>query len=316
MPTPQLIISGSIAVDRIMNFSGRYQELIQPDRINVLSLSVLVDNLHQANGGIGPNIAYAAAALGERPVLLGSAGADANAYMQQLSDAGVDVSYVHTSDLPTATFTAFTDADNNQVAGFYPGAMGDAESLTLAPWKDQDALLCLSAHDPAAMRRQVTECGEYQVRLFYDPGQQVSNVPGEDLAAGIAAAELVAVNEYELSILSEKTGTSVEDLTATIPLLIVTKGAEGSMISGKNMPESVAIPAAKPKQIIDPTGAGDAYRAGFLYGYLRQWDVKQCAQLGSVVASFVLEQNGTQVPLSVPDIINRYQQTYNEEVTL
>lgn len=316
MPGTQLVICGSIAIDRIMAFSGHYRELIKPENIDVLSLSVLVDSMTQAHGGIGPNIASAAAALGEKPVLLGSIGGDAIAYRDELSQRGIDTSHVHVSDLPTASFTAFTDADNNQVAGFYPGAMSDSGSLSLAPWSGQDALVCISAHDPGAMRRQVTECKQHNLRLFYDPGQQVSNVSAEDLAAGVEAAEVVALNEYEKDVLCDKLHITEAELAGRVKTLIITHGARGSVITGTAHHEEVTVPVAKPSVVVDPTGAGDAYRAGFLYGYLRQWDVKVCAQLGSVLASFILEQAGTQVSLAKDAIQQRYQETYNEEVQL
>jgi adenosine kinase len=312
----QLLICGSIAVDRIMTFSGRYKELIQPDKLDVLSLSVLVETLNESRGGIGPNIALGVAALGEKPILVGSVGHDASDYLDQLNGAGVDTSHVHTSELPTASFTAFTDADNNQVAGFYPGAMGDSQSVSFTPWANQDVLVCLSAHDPAAMRRQTAECAEHGIRLFYDPGQQVSNVPGADLAAGVAAAEVVATNEYEQGILCEKLGISADELAGRVELLITTRGEHGSIIAGRALPQAVHVPVAQPIKVVDPTGAGDAYRAGFLYGYLRKWDVKQCAQLASVMASFVLEHAGTQVPFDLSAIKERYKATYNEEVNL
>lgn len=316
MSKPQLIIAGSIAIDRIMNFSGRYQELLQAGSLDVLSLSVLVDRLHETRGGIAPNITHALAALGEKPILLGSIGQDHADYLKDLARAGIETKHVHVSTLPTASFTAFTDADNNQMAGFYPGAMADSARLSLTPWSGQDVLVCLSAHDPLAMRRQAEECAEHNLRLFYDPGQQVSNVSAADLRAGVKAAEVVAVNEFEQSVLCSKLGITPDELAAKVPLVVVTRGEKGSLLRGTSLEKPVEVKSAKPLAVLDPTGAGDAYRAGFLFGYLRQWGVKQCAQLGSVTASFVLEGSGPQVPLSLTEIIERYEQTYNEEVTL
>ena len=316
MSKTRVIICGSIAIDRIMHFPGHYKELIQPDKLDVLSLSVLVDTLTVSPGGIGPNIAHNLAQLGEQPVLLGSAGADADYYLKQLAELGIDISAVHDSSLPTASFTALTDADNNQMGGFYPGAMADSETVSVEPWSNQDVVFCLSAHDPSAMRRQTEECARHGIRLFYDPGQQVANVPTEDLKLGVETAELVAVNEYEQQMLCEKLGISAEELSAGVDLLISTRGEHGSVISGKSLDQPLEIACAKPSEIVDPTGAGDGYRAGFLYGYLRQWDVRICAQLGAVVASFVLEQSGTQVELSRAAIIGRYKETFNEELVL
>lgn len=316
MNNTQLVVSGSIAVDRLMNFPGHYRDFIEPGKIDILSVSVLVDSLDEAEGGTGANIAHYWSCLGETPVLLASAGVSIKPYLARLEASGVDVSNVHMSKLATASFSVLTDVDGNQVGGFYPGAMSDAESLSFVPWKDKPIIACISAHDPVAMRRQTEECAKYNIRLIYDPGQQVSNVSGEDLRAGVAAAEIVVLNEYELNLLIKKTGWSYAYLQAKIPLLICTYGEEGSEISGKNFKNSIKVNSVKPENISDPTGAGDAYRAGFLFGYLRQWDALVCGQLGSVMASFALEQHGPQAKITKNMVVERYRQAFNKEITL
>ncbi len=316
MDTPTLIISGSIAIDRIMNFSGRYQDLIHQKKLDVLSVSVLVDDLKIAPGGIGANIAYSHALLGNAPILLGSVGPDGREYMDALQEAGVDIHYIHSSTLPTASFSVLTDAAHNQVGGFYPGAMADAESLSLKPWAKQNVFVCISAHDPAGMRRQVDECKKMGLRLLYDPGQQVNNISGEDIRRGLAAAELVIVNEYEHSLLCEKTGISEKKLCQQLPVIVTTKGADGILISGSSVPKPLHIHAAQPKQIVDPTGAGDAFRAGFLHGYLRQWDLIQCGQLGTAVASLILESFGPRAEFTMHQVAHRYVDAYHQSITL
>lgn len=315
MSKPQLIVCGSIAIDRIMNFSGRYRDLIKSDKLHALSLSVLLDKLDDSPGGIGANIAASLALLGEEPVLLGSAGRDAEAYVKELSKLGVDTSYVHFSHLPTASFNVITDSEDSQVGGFYQGAMSDSKSLSFKPWQGKDALAMIAAHNPEAMNRQVAECREYGLKLVYDPGQQVSD-PATDLASGIEAAEILLANDYELSVLCQKLKTSPEALKAKLPLLITTLGRDGSVIDGQTVPKPLRIGIAKPKAMVDPTGAGDGYRAGFLYGYLRQWDLRVSGQLGAVIASFIVERHGTQVSFSKQDVIKRYQDNFNEEIKL
>ncbi|HEY5153028.1 MAG TPA: PfkB family carbohydrate kinase [Candidatus Saccharimonadales bacterium] len=315
MSKPQLVICGSIAVDRIMNFSGRYRDLIKPDKLHVLSLSVLLDKLEDTQGGIGANIAASLARLGEKPVLLGSVGHDAEAYIEELGQLGIDTSYIHFSRLPTASFNVITDGEDSQVGGFYQGAMGDSDSLSFKPWQGKDAVAMIAAHNPAAMNRQVAECKAAGLKLVYDPGQQVSD-PATDLQAGVDAAEIVLLNDYELGVLSQKLNTDADKLKKQVPILITTLGKDGSVIEGRGIDSPLHIGIAKPAQVVDPTGAGDAYRAGFLYGYLRQWDLRVSGQLGAVIASFIVEQHGTQRDFSRQEIMDRYRNTFNEEIEL
>jgi adenosine kinase len=311
---PSVVICGSIAIDRIMSFTGHYRELINPEKLHVLSLSMLLDNLKDSPGGIGANVAYSLAQLGEKPVLVGSVGHDAEAYIKSLDELGIDTSHVHFSELATASFNVFTDSDDNQVGGFFQGAMSDSETVSFAPWQGQNILAVICANNPEAMNRQVEECKQMNMRMVFDPGQQVTdNVV--DMAKGIANAEVVLVNEYELGILSLKTNQTPEELKKHIPVLITTFGKDGSIIEGSKLSEPLHIGVAKTDPI-DPTGAGDAYRAGFLYGYLRQWDLLKCGQLGATVASFIIEKHGTQQPFTRQSIIERYKQNFKEEIKL
>jgi len=318
MSSTRLVVCGSIALDRIMSFKGNYHELIDADKLEVLSLSVLVDSLSVVQGGIGANIAHSLVQLGGDVSLLGSVGSDGLDYLQSLSDMGIDTQSVHRSKLPSGSFNVLTDSAGNQVGGFYPGAMGDAKDVSFAPWADskEPILACISAHDPSAMRRQTEECIKHNIRLVYDPGQQVSTISSDDLKRGVEAAEILIVNEYELSMLCKRTGLSEKELPAAVPILITTLGEQGSRILDSRQSHPVEISIATPSKIVDPTGAGDAYRAGFLYGYLRQWEMQQCGQLGSVVASFALEHHGPQGPLSREAVMERYMQTFNEKVAL
>ena len=152
MVKSQLIISGSIAMDRIMNFSGQYKDLIHPEKLHVLSVSVFVDKQETTKGGIGAGIAYNSAQLGNNPILLGSVGEDGRSYVEELAAAGINTEHVHYSDLPTASFSVLTDSDNNQVGGFYPGAMFDADSLTVDRWKGQDVFVLIAAHASDGLR--------------------------------------------------------------------------------------------------------------------------------------------------------------------
>ncbi|HEX3082114.1 MAG TPA: carbohydrate kinase family protein [Candidatus Saccharimonadia bacterium] len=289
-----IIISGSIAIDRIMSFSGRYVDYIHPENLDSLSVSIFLDKYTTTYGGVGANIAYSLAMLGESPILLGSVGPDGADYMTRLAEQGVNVRYVHPSLLPTATFNVITDASENQVGGFYPGAMSDSSSLSFESWKAKNPIVVVSPHDPAAMRRQVKQAKRWKLRLLYDVGQQVSNLPSEDLVAGIEAAEVLIVNEYEMMALAEKTGRSVAAIKALVPVVITTLSRDGSVIEGTVVGSPMNVGVVKPQRVADPTGAGDAYRAGFLYGYARGWELLPCAQLGAACATYAIEHPGTQ----------------------
>jgi adenosine kinase len=310
-----IVISGSIAIDRIMGFDGRYRQYIRPDKLDSLSISIFLTSLQDSYGGVGANIAYSLALLGEQPVLLGSAGPDARAYIQKLAKHGVETYHVYESRLPTATFNVITDADQNQVGGFYPGAMFDSDTLSFEPWKNAAPIVVVSPHDPKAMRRQVEEVGKWKLRLCYDVGQQVSNLEAADLAAGVDAAEILILNEYELAALAAKLGRSLERLKSQVPVLVTTLGKDGSMIEGATVDKPIRIPIAKPRQVTDPTGAGDAYRSGLLFGLARGWDLANSARLGATVASFAIEHHGTQGHTFTPvEAAERYQSNFDQEL--
>lgn len=310
---PPIVVSGSIAIDRIMNFKGRYRDHIRADKLDTLSISIFLDELKDAYGGVGGNIAYTLALLGETPILLGAVGPDGLIYMEKLAHDGVNIKYVHQSELPTATFNVITDSDQNQVGGFYPGAMFDSGSLSLKPWKDAGPIIVVAPHDPKAMKRQVEECKKWGLRLCYDIGQQVSNLPGDEMREGVLAAEILILNDYELAVLSQKTGLSLDEVKAKVPVVITTLGKEGSIVEGKNVAEPIRVGIAKPKTIADPTGAGDAYRAGFTYGLARSWPLKASAQLGAVCATYSIETLGTQAHhFTLEGVAKRYEDTFNE----
>lgn len=305
----KLILSGSIAIDRIMLYNGRFADVIKPDKLHVLSLSVLLEELRETHGGVAANIAYTLSLLGEQPVLYGSVGTNAREYMELLSARGIDTSLVHYSKLPTASFSVITDTADCQVGGFYPGAMGDCESLTIKEFADQDVFVVISPHDPAQMSVQVEECKELGKPYFYDVGQQVSNLSGKDVKAGIDGAKLLIVNDYEMGVIEEKTGWQEAEVFSRVETVVITLGEKGSAVWHQGKETTVSsLPRIKVK---DPTGAGDAYRAGFLYGYTRGADPEQCAQLGSVAAAFAIESHGTQEHFFTRDQFKeRYKKQY------
>lgn len=306
-----IVLTGSIAIDRIMSFSGSYADHLHPEKLDSVSVSIFLDSLQDTHGGVAANIAYTLSLLGSEPYLLGSVGPDAVEYMEKLARHGINIAHIHESSLPTASFNVITDRNQNQVGGFYPGAMFDSEELHLDPWEGQDPLVVISPHDPKAMRWQIEEARRLGFSVCYDIGQQVSNAPAEDMLAGLDAAEILILNDYEFAILCRRTGLSAEDVFARIPIVITTHGPDGSRITGTSVPTPLEIGIAQAETVVDPTGAGDAYRAGLCYGYAHGWALRDAAQLGAVCASFAIETLGTQMhSCSREELVDRYEKTF------
>ena len=314
MSHSQIVLTGSVAIDRIMVFPGKFEEVIQPDKLHILSISVLLDELRETRGGVAANIAYSLGLLGQKSILLAAVGKNALDYMNDLASLGVNIDHLHYSSLKTASFSVITDQIDCQVGGFYPGAMSEASSLSLKPWQDSGALVVISPHDPTQMALQVEECQKFGMKMLYDVGQQISNLNQLDLRSGVEAAEILILNDYELGLLEQKTGWSQAQILDKVELLLVTLGERGVKILQSSKKEE-SIGAVKLKKVVDPTGAGDAFRAGFLYGYVREWDVIKSAQLGCVIASFAVGKHGTQEhKFNKSKIIKRYQETYGKKI--
>jgi len=313
---PEILLLGSISRDRIMRYGGDFPEHFQGN-LSSLSLSLLVENLTETCGGIAANIAYSLALLKDSSTILTAVGSDADSYIESLQEMGVNTSKILVSEFPTASFTCATDKNNRQIGFFYPGAMKEAVKISLEPWKDKQALVVQSAHNPDAMVKHVQEANRLGLTIIYDVGQQVSNVRKEDLEKGLDYAEILMLNEDEMRILLERIGRNRASIERQVPIILTTLGEKGSIISGKNLSEPIRIPAVKVKQVVDPTGAGDAYRAGFLYGYRRGWELTTCGQMGSCAASFVVEKSGCQAhSFTKNEFAHRYSEFYKESIDL
>lgn len=312
-------MTGSVAFDYLMTFPGRFTEHLIPDQMARLSVSFLVDEMRRVPGGCGPNIAYGLALFGERPVLLATAGDDAAAYRDRLARDGVDVSAMRLEpDLFTASFFVSTDLDQNQLASFYTGAMARARELSIRSLDPATAaFVVISPNDPEAMASYAQECREFEIPFLYDPSQQVTRLSAEEMRAGFRGAAILIVNDYELGILSHKTGLTRQQLAEEVPVFIVTHSADGSTIhapDGRGGHAVHEIPPAKvEREALDPTGVGDMYRAGLLRG-LRvgaPWPV--AGRIGSVTAVFGLEALGPQPPRFRPaDFVARFRRNFGE----
>lgn len=289
----RLIVTGSIAYDYLMSFPGKFTELLLQDHLSRISLSFLVDTMDKRRGGCAPNIAYTLALLGERPLLMGTAGQDFNEYRVWLEAAGVDTSLVREIDGKfTASFFCSTDTENNQIASFYTGAMANAAELSFRTAGGCD-LAIVSPNDPKAMQQYAEECRTLRIPYIYDPGQQCARLDGGALEAGLAGASVLICNDYEFEILRQK--TALDDtaiLSAVRGAVVVTRGERGATVVTRD--GRADVPAVAPRRIIDPTGVGDAYRGGFMKGLAAGAAYEVCARLGSVAAAYALEHLGGQ----------------------
>lgn len=309
-----VVITGSIAYDYIMTFPGRFSEHILPDQIHRLSVSFLVDEMRKQRGGCAANIAYNLALLGERPRMMGTVGQDFEAYRVWLEGRGVDTSLVRTErDLFTASFFVSTDLEGNQIANFYTGAMARARDLSLQNLEDDTIdLVVISPNDPQAMVKYAAECQGLNIPYLYDPSQQIVRLSGEELQMGLEGCTLLVVNEYEFEMLRDKTGLTAKEIRrAPSQGCIVTRGMEGSRIWTPHA--AYDIPPATPSCIDDPTGVGDAYRAGLIKGLSLglPWDL--IGRMGSVAATYALEQPGPQSHYyTVADFVSRFRTFFKD----
>jgi adenosine kinase len=287
-----IVVTGSIAFDYLMSFPGKFTEHFLPEHMSRVSLSFLVDTMDKRRGGCAPNIAYTLALLGERPYLMATAGQDFKDYGEWLQAAGVDTSLVRrVPDKFTASFFCSTDTENNQIASFYLGAMGNASELSFRTI-DHPGLVIIAPNEPGAMVQYAQECRTLGIPFIFDPGQQCARMSGDELREGITGAHLVISNDYEFELIRQKTGMGEDDVLEQARTLVITRGEEGCSLYEKG--SRVDVSAIAPHRIIDPTGVGDAFRGGFMKGMAAGKPYKECAQLGSVAATYALEHLGGQ----------------------
>jgi adenosine kinase len=286
------VVTGSIAYDYLMSFPGKFTEHFLPEHMNRVSLSFLVDTMDKRRGGCAPNIAYTLALLGERPLLMATAGEDWGEYRAWLEAAGVDTSLVkQIGGKFCASFFCSTDQENNQIASFYTGAMADAGQLSFRTIRDC-GLAIISPNDPGAMVQYAEECRTLGIPFIFDPGQQCTRMSGDELKDGVRGATLVIVNDYELELLRQKTGMGEQELLGVAKTLIVTKGEHGSTVLTPD--GSIDVAAVTPHRIVDPTGVGDAFRGGLMRGLSLRLPYEVSARMGSVAATYALEHLGGQ----------------------
>jgi adenosine kinase len=290
---PTIVISGSLAFDQIMTYPGSFQDYIIPGKVYALSVSFLFDSLRRHRGGVAGNIAYNFALLGERPALVGAGGSDFGEYRAACEQLGIDTS--HVIDVPeelTGSSFMTTDLAGNQIAGFYPGASLQAERVSVCDLAREAVFGIVGPTTREAMRRHTREFGESNCHLIYDASQQVVSLSEEELREGIKYAWGVIGSDYELAVIERRTGLCVDDLAQQLPFLGVTFGSRGSELYFED--RHVRIPAVEVETMGDPTGGGDAYRAGVFKGIALGLPLEICGRLGSLSATYAVERHAPQ----------------------
>ena len=311
------VITGSVAYDYLMFYPGLYREQILPDQLDKISLSFLAESMRKERGGVAANIAYTMKLLGADPVVFATVGQDFGDYRRWMEENGLRTDHiVEIADEFTASFFVGSDQEQNQIAIFYTGAMAHARNYSLEQRGLGDAqVVLISPNDPGAMLHYAQECRQLGIPYAYDPSQQIARLSGEDLAASIPGATYLLVNEYELAMVLNKTGWSLDDLRSKVNILVNTLGKEGSRIYVDGL--VVDVPAARVDKSIDPTGAGDAYRGGLFAAVLAglPWDV--AGRVAALCGAYALEQRGTTSHHFTPaEFVTRYQTNFGAESRL
>ncbi|GEB52238.1 MULTISPECIES: carbohydrate kinase family protein [Streptomyces] len=313
----RIAVSGSIANDHLMTFPGRFSDQLVADQLHTVSLSFLVDTLDIRRGGVGANIAFGMGQLGARPILVGAAGEDFEEYRVWLERHGVDTESVRISEhLHTARFTCTTDADHNQIGSFYTGAMSEARLIEIQHVVDRVGpldLLVISADDPEGMIRHTEECRTRGIPFAADYSQQIARMDGEGIRELTEGATYLFSNEYEKELIESKTGWSDEEVLQKVGTRVTTLGKRGARIDrAGHDPIHVDCPEERTKA--EPTGVGDAFRAGFLSGLSWGVGLERAAQTGCMLATLVIETVGTQeYELARVHFLERFTKAYGHD---
>ena len=317
MASGTLLIAGSIATDHLMTFNGKFADSLVVDQLDKLSVSFLVDDLEIRRGGVAANVCFGLGRLGLRPVLVGAVGEDFEEYRSWLQRHNVDCDSVHVSEsLHTARFIGTTDADMAQFATFYAGAMSEARLIELAPITarvGQPSYVLIGADDPDAMRRHTEECRQRGYPFIADCSQQLAFGDGELIRDLIDGAAILISNEYESHIIEKKTGWSADEVLKRVGLRVTTLGKDGVRVESADG-TSLEVKAAPELRRADPTGVGDAFRAGFLAALSWELPLERAAQVGCTLAAYVVETVGTQEYEFTPaEFVERLRSSYGPE---
>jgi adenosine kinase len=308
-----IVVTGSLAYDYIMNFPGYFKDHILPDKAHILSVSFLVDSMNKMRGGVAGNIAYNLSLLGERPMIAGTVGTDFEEYRLWLESNNVDTSGIIPIDNEfTSSCFITTDHSDNQIVAFYAGAMTHSSKLSLKSLGlGANDLVLISPSDSDGMHQLALECQQLGIPYVFDPGKQTPRLEAEQIRAGLKGASYLVGNDYEFGMMAKKLETSEEELIASAPITVVTKGESGSSIYDNKQSTKIDIPVAKVKEILDPTGSGDAYLAGLVFGFVRELPLEVTGRIAALAATYNIEHRGCQEHrYTRADFAARYAETF------
>lgn len=312
-----ILITGSLAFDHIMDFPGKFADHIMPDKVHMLNVSFLVDQMRKSFGGTAGNISYTLSLLGIRAAILGIAGEDFATYREFLEKNEINTSYIKSvNNLYTSTAFGVTDSKDNHIWGFYSGADSLSDHLSIYDIEGKIDFGIVAPNNPRAMIKFAREYQQLKIPYLFDAGMQLPWLTGADLRSAFLGAKIIIGNDYEVDIMEKKMEMSdLHSLSVKNKIVITTLGEQGSRISadGKTFP----VKAARVRNVSDPAGAGDVYRAGFMAGFMRNLPLKTCAQMGSVAAAYTVEKFGTTThSFTIPDFERRYKENFSEEIKL
>lgn len=299
-----------------MSFPGQFKDHILPDKLDSLALSFLVESMTKHRGGVAPNIGYTLALLGEHPAILATAGHDFEDYRQWLETVGVDTRPVKIiPEVFTASFFAGKDRINGQIALFYPGAMGHASEVSFTELGYRPDFAVISPDDPDAMNKHLRECLDLGIPYAYDVSWQLARLAANEILEGVLGCRMLAVNDYEMGMITDKTGLLETDPRLADKIVVVTRGENGATIYAAG--ERYTIPVVAPRQILDPTGAGDAFRGGLLRGMASGWDWAIAGRMGALAATYCLEVLGPQTfAYTRAEFVARYRENFDDDGVL
>lgn len=317
MKYPRIVVTGSLAFDHIMTMPGKFKDHIMPDKIHAINVSFIMNSFRNEFGGTGGNMAYSLSLLGVPSLLVGSAGNDFSQYKEHLqAQSRIDLAGVSEySDMTSAQGFVMTDKDDNQIWGFFEGAMKQEVHITIKEMFKPEDFLIVGPTNPVAMMQFVRDAISSKTPYMFDPAFNIAHFSADDLREAIENCTILIGNDYEIELIRRTIRVPDEEFFTMDRIVVTTFGSEGSWVRKGKQEIKVEVP--KVETVLDPTGAGDAYRSGFVAGYTREFDLEMCAEMASISAAYAVENYGTQNHgYSVDEFKQRYSENYNKELPL